>query len=86
MLVQFHLPPSLFSFLHNYSFSFIYLQNIIPTDYIPTHLNKGLGTFILVLEQYLGPLYRLDYFPWRAKLLSRGHPFLLVSPPAPFPF
>ena len=36
MLVQFHLPPSLFSFLHNYSFSFIYLQNIIPTDYIPT--------------------------------------------------
>ena len=36
MLVQFHLLPILFSFLHNYSFSFIYLQNIIPTDYIPT--------------------------------------------------
>ena len=38
MLVEFHLPISLFSFLHNYSFSFIYLQNIIPTDYIPTIL------------------------------------------------
>ena len=36
MLVQFNLPPSLFSFLHNYSFSSIYLQNIISTDYIPT--------------------------------------------------
>ena len=34
MLVQ--LPTNLFSFLHNYSVFFIYLQNIIPTDYIPT--------------------------------------------------
>ena len=39
MLVQFHLPPNFFSFLHNYSFSFIYLQNIIPTDYIPTDIS-----------------------------------------------
>ena len=36
MLVEFHLLTSLFSFLHNYSFSFIYLQNIFPPDYIPT--------------------------------------------------
>ena len=36
MTVVFHLPPSLFGFLHNYSVSFICLQNIIPTDYIPT--------------------------------------------------
>ena len=34
MLVQ--LPTNLFSFLHKYSVFFIYLQNIIPTDYIPT--------------------------------------------------
>ena len=45
MLVEFHLPTSHFSFLHNYSFSFIYLQNIIPTDYIPT-LIKCCNTFI----------------------------------------
>ena len=32
MTVVFHLPPSLFVFLHNYSVFFIYLQNIIPTD------------------------------------------------------
>ena len=32
--VVFHLPPSLFGFLHNYLF--IYLHNIIPTDYILT--------------------------------------------------
>ena len=38
MTIVFHLPPSLFGFLHNYSVSFIYLQNIIPTDYIPTIL------------------------------------------------
>ena len=36
MLVEFHLPTSLFSFLHNYSVFFIYLQYIIPTDYILT--------------------------------------------------
>ena len=36
MTVVFHLPPSLFGFLHNYSVFFIYLQNIIPMDYIPT--------------------------------------------------
>ena len=28
MMVVFHLPPSLFGFLHNYSVFFIYLQNI----------------------------------------------------------
>ena len=28
MTVVFHLPPSLFGFLHNYSVFFIYLQNI----------------------------------------------------------
>ena len=38
MTVVFHLPPSLFGFLHNYSVFFIYLQNIIPTDYIPTNM------------------------------------------------
>ena len=37
VMVVFHLPPSLFGFLHNYLF--IYLQYIIPTDYILTVSN-----------------------------------------------
>ena len=39
--VVFHLPPSLFDFLCNCSanYLFIYLQYIIPTDYILTHCN-----------------------------------------------
>ena len=37
MTVVFHLPPSIFGFLHNYSVFFIYLQYIIPTDYILTN-------------------------------------------------
>ena len=53
MLVEFHLPTSLFSFLHNYSFSFIYLQNIIPTDYIPTSFTTFATTtqwFLLLIS------------------------------------
>ena len=51
MLVEFHLPTSLFSFLHNYSFSFIYLQNIIPTDYIPTDFNLDKEKFYTRLKK-----------------------------------
>ena len=35
MTIAFHLLPSLFGFLHNYSV-YLFTKYIIPTDYIPT--------------------------------------------------
>ena len=55
MMVVFHLPPSLFGFLHNYSVFFIYLQYIIPTDYIltiPLLIRRGVRKFEHVSESF----------------------------------
>ena len=62
MLVEFHLLTSLFSFLHNYSFSFIYLQNIILTDYIPTVIKITIfqtidfSFIVIIIKMFLSKL------------------------------
>ena len=63
MTVVFHLSPSLFGFLHNYSVFFIYLQHIILTDYIPTGSNLGEidpSVYIVYMTTLHAPFTNLD--------------------------